>query len=177
MESLELPEFKVLHIDINDEYRIYEVEPVDKPFACSSCMYADDVIGYVGKFKPYDARVREVMDVNDIDGRKVVIRIHQRRFICPNCGKVFTEYFQSVCRRDKVTIRLWERLGKEMLEEKDNTFRMIGRRYGVSPTTVTRAFKDYVAQLDKQRVLKAPKVLGIDEVYVKFKKEKDENLL
>jgi transposase len=134
-------------------------------------MYSDD-IGIKGEFKKYDSRIREVMDLNDIEGRKVMIRIHQRRFTCPNCGKIFTEYFQSVCRRDKVTARLWERLGKEMLEEKDNTFRMISRRYGVSPTTVARAFKDYVAQLDKQRILKAPKVLGIDEVYAKFKENK-----
>ena len=176
MESLELPEFKVLHIDINDEYRIYEVEPVDKPFACSSCMYADDVIGYVGKFKPYDARVREVMDVNDIDGRKVVIRIHLHRYLCPLCHKVFTPNFEAICRKDRVTRRLWKRMGREVLLEK-NSFYSVGRRYGVSPTTVNRAFKEHVAELDRDRTLKAPTILGIDEVYVRTEDSKKKQAL
>jgi transposase len=180
MDSLELEEFNVLHIDQNDEYRIYEVEPKDYPFFCSLCMYSDaDYLNYLedkSKFKYYDTRIREVKDVDDVDGRKVVIKIHQRRFTCPFCGKVFSEFFTSVCRRDKVTVRLWERMGKEVLKEK-NTFRTVGRRYGVSPTTVARAFKEHVDVLDKDRVIKAPTVLGIDEVFVKTEEGKRKQAL
>lgn len=163
--ELGLDEFNTLHIDINNEYAVYEVEPRNKPIACTLCAYTDDI--FPQKFKLYDTRIRTVSDVNDVEGRKVIIKVHQHRYTCPYCGKVFTEYFNAICRRDKVTVRLWERLGKEVLTEK-NTFRSVGRRYGVSPTTVTKAFKEHIEKLDAKRVLKAPVVLGIDEVYVRI---------
>jgi Transposase and inactivated derivatives len=120
-----------------------------------------------GKFKNHDTRKRVVKDVDSIDGKKVRIIINQRRYDCPFCKKRFSEYFEAVCRNDKVTVRLWERMGKEVLLER-NTFRTVARRYGVSPTTVARAFEEHVENLDKERSIKAPSVLGIDEVFIKI---------
>jgi transposase len=171
LNSLELEEFEIIHYGYTDYERTYEVKAKAEPFFCTNCAYCDDdAFAKEGKFKYYDTRKRTVRDVDAIDGKKVKIIIHQRRYTCPFCNTTFSEFFDSICRRDKVTVRLWERMGQEVLLE-HNTFASVARRYGVSATTVARAFKEHVENLDKERTLKAPKYLGIDEVYIKVEKD------
>lgn len=169
MDSLELLEFNVLHIEENTEYRIYEVEAKKPPHVCPNCnkVIIKSSHNPTGEgFKLKDTRIRTVKDVNDIWGHKVIVKINQHRYTCPACGKPFTEVFFEIERRDGVTCRLADAMAKEVLKERSNTFALIARKYGVSDTTVRNAFKKLVKRLDEERILKAPKVLGIDEVYV-----------
>jgi len=169
MNILELEEFEILKTYKSDEYYKFVVQAKNEPFMCTHCGCTYNLDGRLSngkKFKKHDTRPRTVADV-DFRGRKVIIEIHQRRYECPECGERFTEYLECVAPDDKVTRRLWEFMGKESVKAK-NAFKTVGEWYGVSDTTVKKAFDDYVEVLERNRVLLAPEVLGIDEVYVKI---------
>lgn len=164
MNILDLEEFEILEKYKSEEYYKFVVKAKDEPMFCSKCgAFADDGDE---PFKLHDTRVRTVKDV-DLRGMKVIIEIKQRRYSCPHCGERFTEFLESVGRDDKVTMRLWEHMGKESIRGK-NAFLTVSEWYGVSVSTVKRAFEDYVKHIEENRVLIAPNVLGIDEVYIKL---------
>lgn len=164
MNILELEEFNIIKEFRSEEFVKFVVEPCEKPTFCSKCgsVFRENV-----KLKLHDIRKRKVSDL-DLRGMKVIIEIMQRRFYCPECSDTFTEIFKSVAPDDKVTVRLRERMGKKSIRG-NNSFASIAEEYGVSETTVKRAFMGYVASLDAKRVLVAPRVLGIDEIYLHVK--------
>ncbi|ODA39301.1 ISL3 family transposase [Desulfosporosinus sp. BG] len=166
MNVLELEEFNIIKEFRSEQYNKYVVEPIDKPTFCSKC---GSIFKENAKLKVHDVRTRKVAD-QDIRGMKVIIEIKQRRFYCPECGDTFTEIFKSIAPDDRITVRLRDCLGKESI--KGNTsFASLADQYGVSESTVKRSFEIHVAKLDAQRVLVAPRILGIDEIYVHIKGE------
>jgi transposase len=164
MDVLNLEEFEVLEMHESEEYyKFVAKSDLEEPYFCSHCMASPkDITQAV--FKLHDTRKRTVADV-DYRGKKVIIEVLQRRYNCSDCGKRFPEFFSEVSRNDKVTNRLWIEMGKQSLSSK-NTFSSLAEKYGVSVMTVKRAFTQYVQELDRKRVLIAPRVLGIDEVYI-----------
>lgn len=175
MNMLELDEFNILEVWGDDQYRKFVVEAKDAPILCTQCGSITGLDGTFDgkKFKLHDVRTRTVKDV-DIRGKKVVIEIRQRRYRCPECNEIFTEFFESVARDDKVTVRLREHMGVESVKAK-NTFKSVSEQYGVSEMTVKRAFDIYVDGLYRERVLVAPRVLGIDEVYLNLDEKAKDN--
>lgn len=171
---LDLKEFNILQEFRNDEYKYmkFVVEPKEEAFFCTRCGCSYDLDGTLDgkKFKKHDTRIRTVRDL-DIRGYKVILEINQRRYDCPECGETFTEFLESVAPDDKVTERLWDTMGLESVKGK-NSFSSVAEKYGVSVSTVKRAFDDNVKELYSNRVLVAPKVLGIDEVYIKLEGHK-----
>lgn len=164
MNILDLEEFEILEKYKSEEYYKFVVKAKNEPMFCSRCgAFSDDEDK---PFKLHDTRPRTVKDV-DLRGMKVILEIKQRRYNCPHCNERFTEFLESVAPDDKVTRRLWEHMGKESIKGK-NSFSSVAEWYGVSVSTVKRAFEDYVQDLERNRVIIAPKVLGIDEVYIKI---------
>ncbi|USL89301.1 transposase [Bacillus phage vB_BceH_LY2] len=168
MNILGLEEFNILEGYDSEQYYKFVVEAKEPPTFCTKCGTTaeldenGDFVTHV--FKRKDWRPRTVADL-DLRGKKVVIQVNQKRFFCPYCGGEFTEYFNSVARNDKVTIRLWKRMGEESVSVK-NTFKSVAEQYGISDTTVKKAFWEHVDRLYEDRVLVAPRILGIDEVYL-----------
>jgi transposase len=169
MGSLELglKEFEIIQRYDSDDYYKFAVRRNEEPFFCTLCMDFQPFDGS-WKFKYHDTRKRTVIDER-LRRKKVVLEVHQRRYNCPSCGGRFPEFIECISPFDKVTRRLWETLGNEALK---GNYREIGEYFGVSDTTVHKAFDALIAEKDKNRVLIAPKVLGIDEVYVKLEKGK-----
>ncbi|TYS67041.1 ISL3 family transposase [Sutcliffiella horikoshii] len=161
MNVLDLEEFNVIEGWDSEEYYKFVVEAKEPPVFCTLC---GSFIEEGQHFKVHDKRPRTVADV-DLRGKKVVIDIIQKRYKCPNCGDNFTEYFKSIERNDRVTQRLFKRMGEDSIKGK-NTFKSIAEQHGVTDTTVKRAFWQHVDELYRGRVLIAPRVLGIDEVYL-----------
>ncbi|MDT0160457.1 MULTISPECIES: ISL3 family transposase [unclassified Bacillus (in: firmicutes)] len=161
MNVLGLEEFEVLEGYDSEEYYKFVVEAKEPPVFCTLC---GAFIEEGQQFKVHDKRPRSVADV-DLRGKKVVIDIIQKRYKCPNCGDNFTEYFRSIARNDRVTQRLFKRMGEDSIKGK-NTFKSIAEQHGVTDTTVKRAFWEHVDDLYRNRILIAPRVLGIDEVYL-----------
>lgn len=164
---LDLKEFNILHdyVDNENKTRKFEVKVKEEPFLCTKCGATYDLDGTFDgkKFKKHDTRKRTVKDL-EIRGYKVIIEINQRRYVCPECGERFTEFLECIKPNDKVTERLFDYVGEEALKE---NFLKVADKHGISIDTVKRAFLQKVEELDYKRTLIAPKVLGIDEIYIK----------
>ena len=164
---LELEEFNILHHSIDEEHKTkwYEVEPKDEPLLCTHCGVTYDLDGTIDgqMFKKHDTRVRRVRDIS-VRGYQFVIDIKQRRYNCPACGERFTEFLESIEPNDKITKRLFSYLGEKALT---TNFLTLANENGVSVDTVKRAFITKVKELDNKRTLIAPRILGIDEIYIK----------
>jgi transposase len=167
MNVLDLKEFNILHeyVDHENKMRKYEVEAKAEPYLCTKCGSTYDLDGTFDgkKFKKHDTRKRSVKDI-EIRGYKVIIEVNQRRYTCPECGERFAEYFECIASNDKITRRLFYHIGEEALT---SNFMKIANKHGISIDTVKRAFLQNVEDLDSKRTLIAPKILGIDEIYIK----------
>ena len=164
---LDLKEFNILHEHVNEENRIKKFEVVAKrePFLCTKCGASYDLDGTLEgkKFKKHDTRKRTFKDLES-RGYKIIIEVNQRRYTCPECGERFTEMLECIAPNDKVTQRLFDYIGKESLIE---NFSNVAKKHGISLDTVKRAFLDEVEGLDQKRTMIAPRILGIDEIYIK----------
>jgi len=169
MGSLELglKEFEIIQRYESEDYYKFEIKCKDEPFMCTECMHMTPLDGS-WKFKLHDVRKRTVIDER-LRRKKVVLEVHQRRYKCPECGKRFVEFMESLSPFDKVTRRLWFTLGEDALV---GNFKEVGEFYGLSDTTVKKSFDALIVQKDKERTLKAPRVLGIDEIYVRLEQGK-----
>lgn len=162
MNVLGLEEFNVLEGYDSEQYYKFVVEAKEPPHFCTLCGATNGLDDF--QYKVHDKRKRTVADV-DLRGKKVIIEIIQKRYKCPDCGDNFTEYFYSIARNDRVTQRLFKRMGEDSIKGK-NTFKSIAEQHGVTDTTVKRAFWEHVEELYRNRTLVAPRILGIDEVYL-----------
>lgn len=161
MNILNLPEFKVLKEETNEHDYLFTVETIDEPVVCMNCNTIRD-FGTTGLFKKHSKNERLVSDIS-MHGKRVKIKIIHKRYKCPNCNYTFYELLDSVDTNDKVTRRLRSHIQKEALKKQ---FTTIAEEFGISNMTVRRAFDDFVKENDKNRVLKAPRVIGIDEAHL-----------
>lgn len=156
MNQLNLPEFKVIEVQENDYDILFTVEAVEPPKCCPEC-------GSVSYYK-HGKVERFVRDLSSF-GKRVGINIKGNRYKCRDCEPpvTFSETYQSVDERDKMTIRLREHIKLQSLRQ---PFSNIAEEYSISPTTVKRIFNEYVEQNERYMVFKTPRVLGIDEVHL-----------
>lgn len=163
MNELDLMEFTIIDKKSNEHDYLFTVERNQPPFDCPHCLtpYVGD---NKGKYYIHGNRERLVRDLNMLD-KRVGINIIQKRYKCLLCGKTFWEQYDSIDSRDKMTIRLREKLKELSLKE---PFLQIAEEYGLSSNTVKRAFDEYVAVKEQERgeLIRAPKVLGLDEAHL-----------
>lgn len=170
---LELDELVVLHkwIDEENKVKMYEVEAKEDPVLCSKCGYILDMDEngdfITTKFKKHDTRERIIKDIA-VRGYSTVLKLKQRRFICPECGDKFPEFLQCIAPNDKITRRLYYHLGEQSLTQ---NFSEVAEEHGISLDTVKRSFLAKVEKLDNKKVLIAPEYLGIDEIYLTEEEE------
>lgn len=154
MNILNLPEFEVLDTIQDDHDMTVIVRPVKEPVACPEC-------GGVEYYKHGKSK-RFVRDLNSF-GKRVGIEIHTHRYKCRYCDTTFSQHYESIDDRDKITIRLREQIEKESLKK---PFANIAEEYSVSPTTVKRIFNAYIERLEKDMTFLTPVILGIDEAHL-----------
>jgi transposase len=150
-----LPEFEILCFAEEDENCIFEVEKqFEIPPVCPVC--GSNAVDKHGR------RIRHARDVN-LRQKLVGIDIKSRRYRCKECGKTFSETYDSIDPKAKMTNRLKEQIQQETLRK---PFIDILKKYSISSETARRVFKEFVDRKDEERILKAPEVLGIDEAHL-----------
>lgn len=169
MNALDIDEFNILEIYNSEQYYKFVVELANEPIHCSICRgrargVNEDGERLRGVYKVKDKRTRTVKDI-DLRGKRVVIEINYNRYFCPDCDGVFIDYMNSIEPNDKITLRLFDYMGKESIKVKV-TFSSLAEQFGLSVPTVKKSFDKRVQELESKRVLIAPTVLGIDEVYI-----------
>ena len=97
-------------------------------------------------------------DINDLSafGKPTVIRLHKRRYRCPNCGKRFFEDNSFLPRYYRTTTRLSAYIIDKLRDVRSYT--SIARETGLSVSTVIRRF-----DLVSYPTPKLPACLAIDE--------------
>ncbi|KYC80767.1 hypothetical protein CHCC15325_3095 [Bacillus licheniformis] len=160
---LNLPEFEVLLKEQNEHFYRFTVERIEPPFICTNCgEIKSEYTNPDAEFKRHQVKERTVSDIS-MHGKAVRIVIRHRRWKCPFCDGTFYELLDSVDRNDKVTKRLKEHMKKLALKK---PFTNIADEYGISHTSVRRYFEEYVEDMERDRYLVAPRVLGIDEAHL-----------
>ncbi|HFL3653789.1 TPA: transposase family protein [Clostridioides difficile] len=125
MYELDLSEFILIDTYIHMNSIIFYVKPKKKP---SSCIYCGGII-----YKHASTK-RCAKDIN-IGNKKVTITINATRFKCPECKSTFTQQFDSIDYRDKVTKRLIDHV---ILEAMKKPLEQIVFETGLSITTVKK---------------------------------------
>lgn len=164
---LNLSEFNIVKKEVNDYFYRITVETKDRPMFCTKCMWDEDQAKLFPEYKGWEFKLHSTTEriVSDISmhGKAVKLIINHKRYKCPLCNKTFYEPLMSVESHDKVTTRLREHIKKESLLR---PFTQIATEYDISHTSVKRYFQEFVDEQEKDRVIKAPKILGIDEAHL-----------
>jgi transposase len=98
--------------------------------------------------------------------RSVRIQLRRRSYKCKVCGKAGLLPLDCLVEKRGITRRLLDYLENESLLR---PFNVLAQEVGLSTRTVREIFKARVAVCDYTTVVTAPRVLGIDGVYIKRK--------
>ena len=97
-------------------------------------------------------------------GKQAEIEVVDKRQLCQDCGASFDAgILESFSDEALMTKRLIESIQNECF---DNTFVNIAAKYSISESNVRRLFNNYYSRLEENWVVKAPRVLGIDEAHL-----------
>ncbi|MEH3063842.1 MAG: ISL3 family transposase [Methylobacterium radiotolerans] len=161
--SLEIPNLVVTGEEDEGPFRVVHVrsiEPVAK--VCN--------LGCRTTFNGWKTR-----DINDVPhyGKPTILQFHGRRFACPDCdrgeglkkgnGGIY-ERIAFVAEGTWITKRCVEWMARECVRR---TFAEVARSVGLDPQTASSAFKAYADEVARERRPIIPRVLGIDEIWLK----------
>lgn len=146
-------EFKILERN-EGENITYELEPVSEPEVCPVCGFSD-----MKQRGTYNRKVRDLSEY----AKKVGLIIHSHRYFCKNCHSTWVPKFDSINDKARMTNRMREYIRKESLKV---PFSRIKDDLDITVPTIRSIFMDYVAELDKNHKIVAPRVLGMDENYL-----------
>ena len=152
--NLNLSEFKTLNTEIIENDCIFEVVPIEPQKECPECLSSNIV-----KNGSYDRFIRDL----DYFEYSVGIRLYDNRYLCRDCGKHFVPDYVSIAPKSRLTERLIEKIQQQSLKM---PFLRIANEYKVSVPTIKNIFNRYADELESKRVIRAPRVLGIDEAHL-----------
>ena len=149
-----IEEFKVIEKREEDNNVLFVVEPVRQSPVCPHCF--STVLNKHGKIS------RHARDLNYFD-KLCELEIIGDRYRCESCGKTFVPSYKAIDERAKVTNRLKAKIQKDTLKK---PFVHLANEYALSKQTIKRFFEEYVYELERDMVIKAPVVIGIDEAHL-----------
>lgn len=139
-----------------DNYYLIKAEPAARyRGACPGCR------SMIYKSNGY-AKDRKVHDIS-MGLIHVDILLRTPRYKCDNCGTTFVYPYEEIIPNTQFTKRLYELVKERAL---NGTFAPIAQEHGISVFTVEDILDKHGKALDADRVLVAPRVLGIDEVHI-----------
>lgn len=153
MKSLSLTEVNVEsceYLTKNNE-SFYLITLVSRGNVCPECFtYSKKVHSYKDKKIKHSVLLKE----------NLTIIYHQRRYICPKCGRTFVEVNPFASSKSRISQRTVDKT-LELLKEYNQTFSSVGRMVNLSPTEVIEIFDKYV-RIDRKPL---QEVICIDEFY------------
>ncbi len=156
-DLLDLQDVIIDKIDKTDDTIYIHIRLPIKPHKCPIC---NKTTSYV-----HDYRIRIVKDIAAF-GKFVVLLFKQRRYVCKECGKRFSEDNCFAPKYYRITHRLLIDIFKKLKNE--YSFTSVAKVSNISTTTVIRFFDMLAYPSPKE----PPKVLAIDEFKGNTGKEK-----
>lgn len=156
-DFLTLPHWRA--IAVAETGHAYEVEavPLSEPSTCPRCG------GAAAALRPCGTRRQSIRDA-PVRGKHVTIHFVRRLYKCRECGHNSRQPLTGVDTRRRVTTRLVELVGTEAFGK---TYSLVSKETGVSPPVVGEIFLERVSELERSVRPEAPRVIGLDEVYVR----------
>lgn len=152
--SLGMQEFSVLGWK---EHELEIIVEVIKTLSYGVCPQCGESTNKVHQYK-----IRSIDDI-PIQGKRLQLKLRQRRFKCASCGKVFTERFESIRSRGHRTIRYEQYLYER---GKHRALKDITVEYQVKYTTLRRLWFRCAKEVLDNRPFQYPRQMGIDEFSV-----------
>ena len=146
-ELVNLQDLNIINFDNSGEMNIITCEMSRKKHHCICCGTQTDTV--------HDYRWQNIKDLSAF-GKPTVIRLHKRRYRCPNCDKRFFEDNSFLPRYYRTTTRLSAYIIDKLRDVRSYT--SIARETGLSVSTVIRRF-----DLVSYPTPKLPACLAIDE--------------
>jgi transposase len=140
-----------------------EVECAEDPATCPKCEETPPSLSV------HQSKSRTVQDTPNRDGQPTELLWKYRRWKCNHCGSTFTEESESVPEKKQMTERLRHYVRRKSTQP-DRTFVSVAEEVGLDDKTVKNVFMQFAKERDAESDrLTAPRVLGIDGVYVNKK--------
>lgn len=149
--NIEPKEFKVLERHEVGNCITYVLEPTEKPSNCPNCQDTDIVQHGINQRK-----VRDLNEFNKLVG--LVIKGH--RYRCKACGKSWADNYKSIDDSARMTNRMRDYIIDQCLQ---TTFTDIKKELDISLTAIEKIFAKYAEEMESQRQIVAPRILGMDE--------------
>ena len=153
-DLLNLPAYRVLHVDTTDHDYHISAEVINAPQRCPHCL-SDRLEGF--------GRREQMLRDLPMHARRVGLYVNTRRYRCKQCNKTFYETLPDADGKRLMTKRLVAWVGKQAVKR---TFLNIAEEIGVTEGTIRLIFKDYVSDLEKTVRFETPKWMGIDEIHL-----------
>lgn len=153
--AIGLPDVDVINVIEKDNSVLVEVRPKSFNRQCRCCQS-----WHTYSKGNYPRYFRDVQYF----GKQAEIAVIDKRSVCLDCGVSFgTGILESFSDEAQMTKRLIESIQNECF---DDTFVNIAAKYSISEANVRRLFNIYYKRLEEDWVVKAPRVLGIDEAHL-----------
>lgn len=146
--------YEVLNTLEGDKGIIINLKPINEMRICPEC-------GSVNCYSK-GKKKRFYRDTSYL-GRHAEIAILSTRYKCNDCEATFYPNITGIDETFRMTTRLKNIIRKEAICD---TFEALAKRYGIDEKTVRRVFDEYRIELQKNWIVLAPEVLGIDECHL-----------
>lgn len=156
--KLNLPDIEEVHCAYHkSDPNYYFIKCKPKKRFMGGCLVCGSI-----NYEVHGKRDRQVHD-SSIGLKRIGLILKTPRYLCKDCGATFTHPYESIRDNQQFTNRLYQQIKERAINE---PFSGIAAEYGISNTTVADIVKEYGKELETQRVLVAPRVLGIDEKHI-----------
>ena len=132
----------------------FQVEYPD-PVICPNCA----VYGEVVRFGKKEMKLRDL----PLHGRWVTLWLIRRRFLCRACNGTFSPALPEMAEGHRMTKRLSDYIIKAAVGRTNSD---VGREVGVNESIIRALFQSHYEAQKHRYTPSAPRVLGIDELYL-----------
>ncbi len=151
---LNLPQYRVLHVEnAEHDYHIW-AEPVTPVKVCPHCESL--------RLTSWGSREQLFKDL-PMHGKRVSIHIDTKRLRCQTCHRTFSESLPALAEARMMTERLFKWIGQQSLK---CTFTSLANETGVVEGTIRNIFRDHIDELEQTVRFETPKWMGIDDIHI-----------
>ena len=152
-----LPKFEIVGLhEFDDDIRI-DVINLFEPTYCVECRV------FFPTFHKHSKAEHVFLDT-PLRGKRVGLHVNRQRYKCGGCGRTFYEPLEDIHITHRMTNRLVDWIVKEAPTK---TFAQLGRETGAVEGTMRKIYNGHVTQELRKRPFVTPRVLGIDEIYLR----------
>lgn len=152
---LYLPDWQVSKVQRSTREYIVTATYDKHSTVCPKC-------GVVGELYRHGTKAAEFRDA-PVHGKQVTIQVDRQRYRCRACERTFLQELPDMDEQRRMTVRCLDYIGEQSLLR---PFTHVAYDIGVNEKTIRNIAAERIDSLSAAHELRAPRILGIDEVTV-----------